>query len=82
LSICAPDDNTDAEVSRSICFQHSFSQLTETGPLQVTQADFDSHRVTFRSFVEDPSIVDDPNLVIKYGNRYVRFLFACYAHHF
>ncbi|KAJ9124017.1 hypothetical protein QFC22_000809 [Naganishia vaughanmartiniae] len=50
LSICAPDDNTDVEV---------------------TEEDFDSHRITFRSFVEDPSIVDNPNLVIKYGSSYL-----------
>lgn len=38
---------------------------------QVTDAEFDAHRITFRRFVEDPSIVDQPNLVIKYGSRYV-----------
>ncbi|GHJ88552.1 hypothetical protein NliqN6_4954 [Naganishia liquefaciens] len=50
LSLSAPDDDTDAEV---------------------TDAEFNAERITFRRFVEDPSIVDQPNLVIKYGSSYL-----------
>lgn len=70
LSLSAPDDDTDVEVSAHIKLRAmtASSFLIES---QVTDTEFDAQRITFRRFVEDPSIVDQPNLVIKYGSRYV-----------
>jgi phosphatidate phosphatase LPIN len=45
----------------------------------VTAAEFSDNRITFQQFVEDPSIVDTPDLVIKYGSRYVDAPFVSYT---
>lgn len=35
---------------------------------------FMEHIITYHEFAENPAIIDNPNLVVKIGNRYV-FLF-------
>nr|XP_031859515.1 uncharacterized protein CI109_004977 [Kwoniella shandongensis]KAA5526587.1 hypothetical protein CI109_004977 [Kwoniella shandongensis] len=35
------------------------------------EATFVRHRVTFQSFIEDPSVVNDPRLVIRYDDLYL-----------
>lgn len=29
------------------------------------------HMITYHEFAENPAIIDNPNLVVKIGNRYV-----------
>lgn len=32
---------------------------------------FMEHIITYHEFAENPAIIDNPNLVVKIGNRYV-----------
>lgn len=42
------------------------------GPDLAQETAFLEHRVTFQRFIEEPQVVDDPALVIRYSLRYVR----------
>lgn len=42
-----------------ICFFFFFSPTEE----------FLEHAVTYQQFVDNPAIIDDPNLVVKIGNK-------------
>lgn len=33
--------------------------------------EFQERAITYQQFSENPSIIDDPNLVVKIGNKYV-----------
>nr|XP_057945092.1 phosphatidate phosphatase LPIN1 [Doryrhamphus excisus] len=37
---------------------------------EITQEQFQERAVTYQQFSENPSIIDDPNLVVKIGNKY------------
>jgi len=42
-----------------------------------SEATFRRHLVTFDEFIQNPKIVDDPNLVIKYDGQYYNWRTAC-----
>uniref|UniRef100_UPI00398EB8E0 phosphatidate phosphatase LPIN1 isoform X2 n=1 Tax=Pristiophorus japonicus TaxID=55135 RepID=UPI00398EB8E0 len=37
---------------------------------EITEEQFVEHSVTYQMFAENPGIIDDPNLVVKIGNKY------------
>ncbi|XP_055666430.1 phosphatidate phosphatase LPIN1 isoform X2 [Falco peregrinus] len=37
---------------------------------EITKEEFLEHAVTYQQFVDNPAIIDDPNLVVKIGNKY------------
>lgn len=40
-------------------------------PLCLIVERFMEHIITYHEFAENPAIIDNPNLVVKIGNRYV-----------
>lgn len=40
-------------------------------PLSLVVERFMEHIITYHEFAESPAIIDNPNLVVKIGNRYV-----------
>ncbi|NWI48972.1 LPIN1 phosphatase, partial [Calyptomena viridis] len=43
---------------------------------EITKEDFLEHAVTYQQFVDNPAIIDDPNLVVKFGNKYYNWTTA------
>ncbi|XP_010223105.1 PREDICTED: phosphatidate phosphatase LPIN1 isoform X1 [Tinamus guttatus] len=43
---------------------------------EITKEEFLEHAVTYQQFVDNPAIIDDPNLVIKIGNKYYNWTTA------
>ncbi|XP_074394195.1 phosphatidate phosphatase LPIN1 isoform X1 [Zonotrichia albicollis] len=43
---------------------------------EITKEDFLEHAVTYQQFVDNPAIIDDPNLVVKIGNKYYNWTTA------
>ncbi|NXA15763.1 LPIN1 phosphatase, partial [Sapayoa aenigma] len=43
---------------------------------EITKEEFLEHAVTYQQFVDNPSIIDDPNLVVKIGNKYYNWTTA------
>lgn len=36
--------------------------------------EFQEKAVSYQEFADNPSIIDDPNLVVKIGSKYVRYI--------
>nr|XP_019001650.1 uncharacterized protein I203_05853 [Kwoniella mangroviensis CBS 8507]OCF65111.1 hypothetical protein I203_05853 [Kwoniella mangroviensis CBS 8507] len=49
---------------------HRFELSLNDGFTGDDETEFKRNRMTFRKFIEDPSVVDDPRLVIKYNSIY------------
>ncbi|XP_051472274.1 phosphatidate phosphatase LPIN1 isoform X3 [Apus apus] len=47
-----------------------------TDSKEITQEEFLEHAVTYQQFVDNPAIIDDPNLVVKIGNKYYNWTTA------
>ncbi|KAM4904318.1 LOW QUALITY PROTEIN: phosphatidate phosphatase LPIN1 [Sylvia borin] len=43
---------------------------------EITKEEFLEHSVTYQQFVDNPAIIDDPNLVVKIGNKYYNWTTA------
>uniref|UniRef100_A0A7M4FUK8 phosphatidate phosphatase n=1 Tax=Crocodylus porosus TaxID=8502 RepID=A0A7M4FUK8_CROPO len=43
---------------------------------EITKDQFLEHAVTYQQFVDNPAIIDDPNLVVKIGNKYYNWTTA------
>ncbi|XP_010071560.1 PREDICTED: phosphatidate phosphatase LPIN1 isoform X1 [Pterocles gutturalis] len=43
---------------------------------EITKEEFLAHAVTYQQFVDNPAIIDDPNLVVKIGNKYYNWTTA------
>ncbi|NXQ98057.1 LPIN1 phosphatase, partial [Sagittarius serpentarius] len=43
---------------------------------EITKEEFLEHAVTYQQFVDNPAIIDDPNLVVKIGNKYYNWTTA------
>ncbi|NWR84013.1 LPIN1 phosphatase, partial [Furnarius figulus] len=43
---------------------------------EITKEEFIEHAVTYQQFVDNPAIIDDPNLVVKIGNKYYNWTTA------
>ncbi|NXX49677.1 LPIN1 phosphatase, partial [Tricholaema leucomelas] len=43
---------------------------------EITKEEFLQHAVTYQQFVDNPAIIDDPNLVVKIGNKYYNWTTA------
>ncbi|KAF1572496.1 UNVERIFIED_CONTAM: Phosphatidate phosphatase LPIN1, partial [Eudyptes robustus] len=43
---------------------------------EITKEEFLEHAVTYQQFVDNPTIIDDPNLVVKIGNKYYNWTTA------
>ncbi|KFV77094.1 Phosphatidate phosphatase LPIN1 [Dryobates pubescens] len=43
---------------------------------EITKEVFLEHAVTYQQFVDNPAIIDDPNLVVKIGNKYYNWTTA------
>ncbi|NXU58988.1 LPIN1 phosphatase, partial [Turnix velox] len=43
---------------------------------EITKEEFLEHAVTYQQFVDNPAIIEDPNLVIKIGNKYYNWTTA------
>ncbi|OPJ73575.1 phosphatidate phosphatase LPIN1 isoform A [Patagioenas fasciata monilis] len=43
---------------------------------EITKEEFLEHAVTYQQFVDNPGIIDDPNLVVKIGNKYYNWTTA------
>lgn len=41
-----------------------------TDNIEITREQFQQRAVSYQQFAENPSIIDDPNLVVKIGNKY------------
>nr|XP_018259853.1 uncharacterized protein I303_07924 [Kwoniella dejecticola CBS 10117]OBR82011.1 hypothetical protein I303_07924 [Kwoniella dejecticola CBS 10117] len=59
-----------------LSWNEAFSEVSKTVYrsmltfLQTDEADFQKNRITFQKFIEDPAVVDDPRLVVKYNSIY------------
>ncbi|XP_069706584.1 phosphatidate phosphatase LPIN1 isoform X1 [Phaenicophaeus curvirostris] len=47
-----------------------------TDKKEITKEEFLEHAVTYQQFVDNPAIIDDPNLVVKIGNKYYNWTTA------
>ncbi|XP_054675332.1 phosphatidate phosphatase LPIN1 isoform X2 [Grus americana] len=43
---------------------------------EITKEEFLEHAVSYQQFVDNPGIIDDPNLVVKIGNKYYNWTTA------
>ncbi|KAM6279900.1 phosphatidate phosphatase LPIN1 isoform 1-T1 [Porphyrio hochstetteri] len=43
---------------------------------EITKEEFLEHAVSYQQFVDNPAIIDDPNLVVKIGNKYYNWTTA------
>ncbi|KAM6919309.1 phosphatidate phosphatase LPIN2 [Xenentodon cancila] len=67
---CLSDSAGDLpDVTLSLC-----GGLTENA--EISKERFMEHIITYHEFAENPSIIDNPNLVVKIGNRYYNWTLA------
>ncbi|XP_061588539.1 phosphatidate phosphatase LPIN2 isoform X2 [Cololabis saira] len=67
---CLSDSAGDLpDVTLSLC-----GGLTENA--EISKERFMEHIITYQEFAENPSIIDNPNLVVKIGNRYYNWTLA------
>ncbi|XP_051902094.1 phosphatidate phosphatase LPIN2 isoform X1 [Hippocampus zosterae] len=67
---CLSDSAGDLpDVTLSLC-----GGLTENA--EISKEKFMEHIITYQEFAENPSIIDNPNLVVKIGNRYYNWTLA------
>lgn len=67
---CLSDSASDLpDVTLSLC-----GGLGENG--EISKEKFMEHIITYNEFAENPAIIDNPNLVVKMGNRYYNWTLA------
>nr|XP_046264906.1 phosphatidate phosphatase LPIN2 isoform X2 [Scatophagus argus] len=67
---CLSDSASDLpDVTLSLC-----GGLTESA--EISKERFMEHIITYHEFAENPAIIDNPNLVVKIGNRYYNWTLA------
>uniref|UniRef100_A0AAV2JS39 phosphatidate phosphatase n=2 Tax=Knipowitschia caucasica TaxID=637954 RepID=A0AAV2JS39_KNICA len=67
---CLSDSASDLpDVTLSLC-----GGLTENS--EISKERFMEHIITYHEFAENPAIIDNPNLVVKIGNRYYNWTLA------
>uniref|UniRef100_A0A674P0K5 phosphatidate phosphatase n=1 Tax=Takifugu rubripes TaxID=31033 RepID=A0A674P0K5_TAKRU len=67
---CLSDSASDLpDVTLSLC-----GGLTENA--EISKERFMEHMITYLEFAENPAIIDNPNLVVKIGNRYYNWTLA------
>ncbi|KAM4551316.1 phosphatidate phosphatase LPIN2 isoform 2-T2 [Odontesthes bonariensis] len=67
---CLSDSASDLpDVTLSLC-----GGLTENA--EISKERFMEHILTYQEFAENPAIIDNPNLVVKIGNRYYNWTLA------
>ncbi|TSK82172.1 Phosphatidate phosphatase LPIN2 [Bagarius yarrelli] len=67
---CLSDSASDLpDVTLSLC-----GGLSENA--EISKEKFMEHIVTYNEFAENPAIIDNPNLVVKIGNRYYNWTLA------
>ncbi|XP_034742947.1 phosphatidate phosphatase LPIN2 isoform X2 [Etheostoma cragini] len=67
---CLSDSASDLpDVTLSLC-----GGLTENA--EISKERFIEHIITYLEFAENPAIIDNPNLVVKIGNRYYNWTLA------
>ncbi|XP_060940757.1 phosphatidate phosphatase LPIN2 isoform X1 [Limanda limanda] len=67
---CLSDSASDLpDVTLSLC-----GGLTENA--EISKERFTEHIITYHEFAEHPAIIDNPNLVVKIGNRYYNWTLA------
>ncbi|XP_077579772.1 phosphatidate phosphatase LPIN2 isoform X2 [Stigmatopora nigra] len=67
---CLSDSAGDLpDVTLSLC-----GGLTENA--EISKEKFMEHIITYQEFAENPAIIDNPNLVVKIGNRYYNWTLA------
>ncbi|XP_030258491.1 phosphatidate phosphatase LPIN2 isoform X3 [Sparus aurata] len=67
---CLSDSASDLpDVTLSLC-----GGLTENA--EISKERFMEHIITYHEFAESPAIIDNPNLVVKIGNRYYNWTLA------
>uniref|UniRef100_A0A671KJ16 phosphatidate phosphatase n=1 Tax=Sinocyclocheilus anshuiensis TaxID=1608454 RepID=A0A671KJ16_9TELE len=67
---CLSDSASDLpDVTLSLC-----GGLSENG--EISKEKFMEHIITYHEFAENPAIIDNPNLVVKIGNRYYNWTLA------
>ncbi|KAK7945030.1 hypothetical protein WMY93_000758 [Mugilogobius chulae] len=67
---CLSDSASDLpDVTLSLC-----GGLTENA--EISKERFLEHIITYHEFAENPAIIDNPNLVVKIGNRYYNWTLA------
>ncbi|XP_051557560.1 phosphatidate phosphatase LPIN2 isoform X2 [Myxocyprinus asiaticus] len=67
---CLSDSASDLpDVTLSLC-----GGLGENG--EISKEKFMEHIITYHEFAENPAIIDNPNLVVKIGNRYYNWTLA------
>ncbi|XP_061834750.1 phosphatidate phosphatase LPIN2 isoform X2 [Nerophis lumbriciformis] len=67
---CLSDSASDLpDVTLSLC-----GGLTENA--EISKEKFMEHIITYNEFAENPAIIDNPNLVVKIGNRYYNWTLA------
>ncbi|XP_077378410.1 phosphatidate phosphatase LPIN2 isoform X3 [Festucalex cinctus] len=67
---CLSDSASDLpDVTLSLC-----GGLTENA--EISKEKFMEHIITYHEFAENPAIIDNPNLVVKIGNRYYNWTLA------
>nr|XP_020446988.1 phosphatidate phosphatase LPIN2 isoform X2 [Monopterus albus] len=67
---CLSDSASDLpDVTLSLC-----GGLTENA--EISKERFMEHIITYHEFAENPAIIDNPNLVVKIGNRYYNWALA------
>uniref|UniRef100_A0A8C6UM82 phosphatidate phosphatase n=1 Tax=Neogobius melanostomus TaxID=47308 RepID=A0A8C6UM82_9GOBI len=67
---CLSDSASDLpDVTLSLC-----GGLTENA--EISKERFMEHIITYQEFAENPAIIDNPNLVVKIGNRYYNWTLA------
>ncbi|XP_057712476.1 phosphatidate phosphatase LPIN2 isoform X2 [Corythoichthys intestinalis] len=67
---CLSDSAGDLpDVTLSLC-----GGLTENA--EISKEKFMEHIITYHEFAENPAIIDNPNLVVKIGNRYYNWTLA------
>ncbi|XP_051771583.1 phosphatidate phosphatase LPIN2 isoform X1 [Ctenopharyngodon idella] len=67
---CLSDSASDLpDVTLSLC-----GGLGENG--EISKEKFMEHIITYHEFAESPAIIDNPNLVVKIGNRYYNWTLA------
>ncbi|XP_043075595.1 phosphatidate phosphatase LPIN2 isoform X2 [Puntigrus tetrazona] len=67
---CLSDSASDLpDVTLSLC-----GGLSENG--EISKEKFLEHIISYHEFAENPAIIDNPNLVVKIGNRYYNWTLA------
>lgn len=56
-------------VAEVVCFHPLPLSLINVNLLSVFAEKFMEHIITYHEFAENPAIIDNPNLVVKIGNR-------------